>query len=265
VTFITCRWLDAKTTIGLVTVSTFARPSVSIRPLAVPAEHGGWGLLLEPVVLAMLVAPSVAGALIGTGAVAVFLMRHPLKLAVHDRLQRRRYPRSAFCELLAAGYGVAALLAFTGAWTLAGAWPLLALAAAIPFGAIQFSYDMGNRSRRAIPELAGAIVPASLAAAIALAGGSAAALALSVLILSRSIPAVLYVRSTLRGSSRAAMIAAHVVAVVVAACFAPLPATIAMVLLLMRATLPTHAPAKTIGLREIAFGAITVGLIALAY
>ena len=257
--------MDAEKTIALVTVSTFARPSVSIRPLAVPSDHGGWGLLLESVVLAMLVAPSAAGALIGMGAVTVFLMRHPLKLAVHDRLQGRRFPRSRFCELLAAGYGVAALLAFTAAWGLAGARPLLALTAALPFGAIQFSYDVRNRSRRTIPELAGATLPASLAAAIALAGGSTAALALSVLILCRSIPAVLYVRSTLRGGSRVAMLAAHVVAVVIAFLFAPLLAGIAMLLLLLRASVPTHAPAKTIGLREIAWGMVTVGLIALAY
>lgn len=262
---ITCGWTGVESTIGRVTVSTFTRPSLSIRPLAVPSEHGGWGLLLEPVVLAMLVAPSAAGALIGMGAGAVFLMQHPLKLAMHDRLQGRRYPRSRFCELLAAGYGAAALLAFTAAWTLAGARPLLALTAALPFGAIQLSYNVQNRSRRPIPELAGAIVPASLAAAIALAGGSAAAFALSVLILCRSIPAVLYVRSTLRGSSPVAMIAAHVAAVLIAFLFAPLLAGIAMVLLLLRAAVPTHAPAKTIGLREIAFGAITVGLIALAY
>jgi hypothetical protein len=263
--FITSRWMGAERTIGRVTVSTFTRPSVSIRPLAVPSEHGGWGLLLEPIVLAMLVAPSAAGALIGTGAVAAFLMRHPLKLALHDRLQGRRYPRSGICELLAAGYGAAALLAFTAAWTLAGARPLLALVAALPFGAIQFSYDVRNSGRGAIPELGGAMLPASLAAAIAMAGGSTAAFALCVLILCRSIPAVLYVRSTLRGTSRAAMLAAHIASVFVAAWFAPLPAMIAMILLFIRAAVPTHAPAKTIGLREIAFGAITVGLIALAY
>src|SRR6185295_6555627 len=102
--------------------------------------------------------------------------------AIHDLLQRKRYPRSAFCELLAAGYGTAALLAFVAAWTLAGPRPLVALAAALPFGAIQFSYDVRNRGRRVMPELAGALVPASLAAAIAIAGGSAAAAVLSVLI-----------------------------------------------------------------------------------
>jgi hypothetical protein len=203
--------------------------------------------------------------LIGTGAVAVFLMRHPLKLAIHDRLQQRRYPRSGFCEFLAAGYGVAALLAFTAAWTFVGARPFLVLTAALPFAAIQLSYDVRNRSRHMISELAGAIVPASLAAAIAMAGGSTAALALSVLILCRSLPAVLYVRSTLRGSSRVPMLAAHVAAVFIAGSIAPLLATVAMVLLSIRAAVPTQAPAKTIGLREVGWGVVTVGLIVLGY
>ena len=242
------------------TVTTF--PPVSIRPLALPSEHGGWGLLLEPIVLALLVVPSAGGALIGIGAVAVFLMRHPLKLAVHDRLAGKRYPRSGFCELLAAGYGTAALLAFTAAWAMSGVKPLLALAVALPFAALQFSYDVRNRSRRAIPELAGAVAPASLAAAIAIAGGSALAPVLAALVLCRSIPAVLYVRSALRGSSRGPMLTAHVVAAAVAALITPL-ASIPMLLLLMRAAIPANAPAKIVGLREVGWGLVTVALLAL--
>lgn len=247
------------------TIATFPRPSISIRPLALPSEHGGWGLLFEPIVLAMLVAPSLAGSLIGMGALAVFLLRHPLKLAVHDRMLARRYPRTRLCELLAGAYALAAVLAFTAAWTLAGSRPLLALTAALPFGAIQFGYDIRNRSRRTAAEVAGAIVPASLAAAIAIAGGSAAALALSILILCRSIPAVLYVRTTLRGTSRAPMVAAHLIAAAIALAIAPLPAGLAMLLLLIRAAIPTHAPAKMIGLREVGWGAVAVGVMALGF
>ena len=247
------------------TTAPFPRPSLSIRPLALPSEHGGWGLLLEPVVLAMLVAPSPAGSLIGLGAVTMFLMRHPLRLAVHDRMAGRRYPRTGFCELLAGGYAVGAMLAFAAAWTRAGSRPLLVLTAALPFAAIQFGYDVRNRSRRAIAEVAGAIIPASLAAAIAIAGGSTAALTLSVLILCRSIPAVLYVRTTLRGTSRATMLAAHLVAAALALAIAPLTAGIAMLLLLTRAAIPTHATAKMIGLREVGWGAVVVGIIALGF
>ncbi|MGZ4810225.1 MAG: hypothetical protein ACXV7D_12945, partial [Thermoanaerobaculia bacterium] len=96
-------------------------------------------------------------------------------------------------------------------------------------------------------------------------GGSAAAAVLSVLILCRSIPSVLYVRSTLRGGSRVPMLAAHIAAVLVAAWIAPPLACAATLLLLVRAAVPVQAPARIIGLREVAFGAITVGLIALAF
>src|ERR1044072_2044638 len=41
-----------------------AWPGAKLRPLALPTEHGGWGFLLEPLVLAMIVAPSWIGALI---------------------------------------------------------------------------------------------------------------------------------------------------------------------------------------------------------
>ena len=115
---------------------------ISIRPLALPSEHGAWGLLLEPIVLAMIVAPSLAGLFVAIGAVALFLMRHPLKLGAIDGLKHRRYPRTAMCELLVVGYGLAASLAFAMAWALAGAKPLMLLATALPVAAVQFTYDV---------------------------------------------------------------------------------------------------------------------------
>jgi len=244
------------------------RPRVSLRPLALPAEHGGWGFLLEPVVLALLVAPSAAGALIGIGAVAVFLLRHPLKLAAHDSLRRRWYPRTGVCALLVVAYGIAALGAFFGAFLLAGASALLPLLAAVPFGLTQFAFDARNRSRALRAELAGAIAPSAVAASIAVAGGrtGAVAIALAAIVLARSVPAVLYVRSILRGESRVAMLIAHGAAVLVAAIAGPWTALLAMCLLLIRAALPTaHIPARRIGIRELGWGAATVALVALGY
>jgi hypothetical protein len=41
-----------------------------LRSVALPSEHGGWGLTLEPAVLGLLVAPSaVEQMLLGTGVV----------------------------------------------------------------------------------------------------------------------------------------------------------------------------------------------------
>lgn len=244
------------------------RRRLSLRPLALPAEHGGWGFLLEPIALALLVAPSFGGALIGVGALAIFLLRHPLKLAAHDWLQRRRYPRTAACELLVAGYGAAAVAAFTAAAFVGRTAALLPLLAAIPFGLTQFAYDARNRSRALPAEIGGAIAPSALAASMVVAAGKmpALAVALALLVLARSIPAVLYVRSILRGESRVPMLAAHVIAVAVAAWVGPWTAMLAMCLLLIRAALPaTGIPARRIGIRELGWGAASVLLIAVGY
>ncbi len=247
----------------LVTVSTFERRRpVAIRPLALPSEQGSWGLVLEPIVLALLVSPSVAGSLIAIGAVATFLMRHPLKLAAHDWLARRRHPRTGVSEMLAAVYALAAFLAFAFAWRLNGPRPFIVLAIAIPFAAVQFSFDMRNRGRDLVAELCGATLPAAFAAAIA---GNKVMIAIAVLVLGRSIPAVLYVRTALRGESRTMMIAAHIAAVIGAFFVAPPLAGVAMTLLFVRALLPVHVPARTLGFREVGWGLTTVTLIAIAY
>ncbi|HEV8660260.1 MAG TPA: YwiC-like family protein [Thermoanaerobaculia bacterium] len=235
--------------------------------MALPAEHGGWGLLLEPIVLALLVAPSLPGLLIATGATAAFLMRHPLKLAARDWLQRRRYPRSRVCEMLAATYGAAAFLAFAGAWRMTGVLPFVALVIALKLAAVQFFYDVRNRGRLPIPEFFGAVAAAPIAAAIALAGGRTVlmAAALSTLAITRSIPAVLYVRAALRNERRAWMLIAHAAAVAVAA-FISWIAALAMAILFVRAVVPVGGVrAQTIGFREVGWGALTVLLIAISY
>ena len=50
---------------------------VRLRPLALPVEHGGWGLVFEPIVLGMLLAPSLVGLFISVAATGLFLARHP--------------------------------------------------------------------------------------------------------------------------------------------------------------------------------------------
>lgn len=43
------------------------------RSVAVPSEHGGWGLTFEPVLLGLIVAPSWAGVAIGVAAIVAIL------------------------------------------------------------------------------------------------------------------------------------------------------------------------------------------------
>src|SRR5574340_648782 len=102
-------------------------PAVPWKAVALPVEHGGWGLLGEPLALGLALAPSVAGACLTVAAIAAFLSRHPLKLVLMDRRRGVRYPRTALAETWFAGYSAVALLALAAAVALASApfWPAL--------------------------------------------------------------------------------------------------------------------------------------------
>ena len=241
------------------------RPHVSLRPLALPNEHGGWGFLFEPIVLALLVAPSLRGGLIALAAVSAFLVRQPLKLALQDLRRGRMYPRTKYCWLFAALYAMTAFGAIALAVT-----PkiLIPFAVVAPLAIAQVVYDAYGKGRDPLAEISGAVAMSSVAAAMGLAGGlsAPAAYALSGIIIARSIPSIVYVR-VLLGRGRAwVAVALHVLAVAAVALFASPFAVAAMAVLLLRAIWGLTHPvprAQTIGWREIAFGALTVGLTAL--
>ena len=168
--------------------------------MAVPAEHGGWGITLEPVALGLAVAPSVSGAALGVVAVAAFLFRTPLKVAAGDLRRGRRLPRTLLALRAAVGYGVVLAAAVVTAVLAAEHAFWIPLAMAAPLLAVQTGYDVRSRSRRLVPELAGPVGIASVAAAIGLAGGmgTADAFGLWLVIALRAIVAVVLVRAQLR-------------------------------------------------------------------
>ena len=234
--------------------------SVALRPLAIPNEHGGWGFLLEPVVLAIAVAPSRAGVALALALIAAFFLRHPLRLAARDFLMRKRYPRTMACANLALAYGSAAALCFA----LAVSWSSVAIAVpflvAAPFLALQFFYDVRNRGRELTAELCGAIAAAAGGAACVLAGGGGTLLAIAIatLAITRSVPSILYVRSLLRGSAAMPAVLAHALAVVAAFIVAPMAIVVSVVLLLrcLFARFRGALTAKRVGMEEVAWGAI---------
>lgn len=256
---------------------TDATPRVrpALRPLALPNEHGGWGFLLEPLAAGLLIAPSVAGALVGIAAVFGFLTRQPLKYALQDALRGKSYPRTRYCWLLAGGYAAVSLAAIAAATAVGPLMLVVPFGLVAPLAVTVVLYDANNRSRSAFPELAGAAAMSSTAAAVAIAGGIriVPALAISGIVIARSLPAIAYVRTLLkRAHGKAASswpaLALHVAAAFAVATFAPLLAVVAMVVLIVRAAWGlAHPPARarTIGWSEIAFGALTVVLIALGY
>jgi hypothetical protein len=247
--------------------------------MALPTEHGGWGLTLEPVVLGLLVAPSSAGAFLALAAVAAFLARHPLKIVAGDRRQRR-FPRTALAEKFALLYALIAAASFVAALaTAADDKFLYVLAAAAPLATVQLYFDGAGRSRRLLPELAGSIAMAATAACVALAAGwtLAPALALSAVLAARFLPSILYVRAMLAGLHGKTVaplppIIAHVAALacvvaLVAIKLLPLISLLPFTVMLLRCARGLYATredvtARRIGFGEIGYGALTVLLIA---
>ena len=106
--------------------------SIRLRPIALPSEHGGWGLLLEPILLGLLSAPSIGGLWLALSALLLFLARHPLKMAFTDRYRRRLSRRTNIAVRFASLYVALAIAAFVLALKTADGGFLLPLLIAVP-------------------------------------------------------------------------------------------------------------------------------------
>ena len=166
------------------------------RAVAMPSEHGGWGLTLEPVLLGLLVAPSIGGVAVGVAAFMAFLVRTPLELVAVDIRRDRWLARSglaariAAVEVLAMAVAVVVVVVTSG-WT--WVWPVVVAA---PLVAVELGYGARSRSRRLVPELCGAIAIAGSVAAIVLASGRGGWLAAGLwsLLAARAVGAIPFVR-----------------------------------------------------------------------
>jgi hypothetical protein len=251
----------------------------TVRAVALPSEHGGWSLTLEPVVVGLLVAWSWPGLALGAAAFLAFLARTPLKLVLVDSWRRRWLARTTVAARVAAGELVV-LVALVVAASLGADerfwWPLLVAA---PLVAIELWFDMRSRSRRLLPELAGTVGIGSVAAAIALADGASNSLALGlwVVIASRAVAAIPYARTQVfrtRGrevalwhSDVAQVVAVATVAAAGWAGIVPLAAGIAIVAVAVfnvRAVRTAPRPAASIGLQQMLFGIAVVVVTAIA-
>jgi hypothetical protein len=250
--------------------------------VALPAEHGGWGFLVEPAALGLVLAPSGAGVCLALAALVGFLARHPLRLRLLDHRKHARYPRTALAERFFSLYASLALLLLAAAFSLARApfWPALVVAAII--GIVALAFDAVGRSREVLPETAGAVALGASATAIALAGGAPASLAWGAwaLLALRAVTSVLYVRARIRldrglAAGPRAVLSGHLVALAAAAGlasagWAPWLAPAVFFILLSRAAWGLSSwrrPVRpqTLGLQELGYGILTLGLLAVGY
>jgi len=255
-------------------------PRPTWRRVAIPSEHGGWSLTVEPVLLGLLVAWSWPGLALGLAAVLAFVARTPLKTVLVDRRRGRWYGRSTLAVRIVTAELVVIVLLGLGA--LAGTrdpWFWVPLAIAAPLVAVQLGFDMSSRSRRLAPELAGVIGISSVAAAIALVDGEAAlpAVGLWVVAGARSAAAIPYARTQVFRARRRTVVLWHsdlaqVLGVLAigaawlldAVPLATLVALVAVAAFNVAAVRRAVRPVKQIGLQQMAFGITVVVVTATA-
>ncbi|MGF1505219.1 MAG: YwiC-like family protein [Anaerolineae bacterium] len=254
----------------------------TIRAVALPAEHGGWGFLGEPLLLGLLLAPSVGGGWFALAAAAAFLLHQPLKLTIKDRRKGRRVRRTIWAERFAALYGLI-MLAALGMTLLVAPWQaLFPIVIALPFGIAQLVWDAQNQSRSLAAEVSGAIALGVTAPVIALIGGwePGPALLLWGLLVLRAVPSILYVRSRLRlerdkpDAIHTALVA-HGAALVLGlvafvAASAPWTAPAVLAILVVRAAIGLspkrrRVRAPVIGAMEVGYGVLFVTALTLGY
>jgi hypothetical protein len=164
--------------------------------VVIPSEHGGWGLTLEPALLGLLVAPSIAGVALGVAAFLAFLVRTPLKVLLVDRHRNRELERDRLARRVVVVELVALVAMVAVACARADVDWVVPLVFALPLFAVELWFDARSRSRRLTPELCGAIGICAVAASIALAGGEGYALsfALWVVLAARATASVPFAR-----------------------------------------------------------------------
>jgi hypothetical protein len=237
--------------------------------VALPSEHGGWALTLEPVLLGLLVAWSWAGLLVGLAAFAAFLVRTPLKLVAVDRRRGRWLARTRMAATIAT-VELLVLAALGGTAIAAAGWSwLIPIAAAVPLVAIQLWFDARSRSRRLAPELCGAVAMASAGASIVVAGHGSAALAVAIwmVLAGRSLAAMPFVRAQVdrlhHRPASASQVAWFQLAAVAAGAIAVAvePSTVGGLVVLAAFGLAhvlwmrrPPVPAKVLGVRQLALG-----------
>ena len=261
-----------------------ARPAadgINLRSVALPVEHGGWGMLGEPLLLGLLLAPSRAGWGVALASVAAFLAHHPAKLVLADWCRRSPQRRTNVALGFVFLYGSAAVV---GLGLAAGGHPgwWMPLAAATPIAIVQLAFDARLQGRQLLPELLGAVALGSVVAAQMRAAGLPLGLSLAAwaVLAAKAAGAILYVRARLRydrglAPNRAAAVASHVGGFLLALALAragdaPWLAVAAFVLLLARAVygLSRHhrrVRPQVVGLQEMAFGFAFVFLLAIGY
>ena len=258
---------------------------VRLRTVALPAEHGSWSLVAEPILLGLLVAPAWSSLAWALAAFMAFLAYQPLsfvwRAVRRDGRRHKWHPRTRLAARVALLYALLGALCLAWALWLTGGAPLRPLGLALPLLALFAVYDQ-KPGRRWQAELSAPAAFAAIVAAMALAAQwpTAVAYALWGVMAARALPAVLYVRARLRlvkgqPAQTGLALGAHALAVGLGGALVwlgwlPATAVIALLILLLRAAgglspYRRNISTKTLGFIETGYGLLTVLLVAAGF
>lgn len=259
-----------------------ASKAVSLKSIAMPAQHGVWGFWLEPSLAALIAAPSWAGLCLALAGLGVLLLHRPLTIWIKDRRKRKSYARTIWAGRFVALFGGGALVFFVMALQLGEREFVVALGLALPFALVQLAFELRNQGRHGVAEIGGAVAFVALAPMIVLAGGGSWGVALGVwaVMVIRTLVSIPYIRTRLRLEKEKQVQTSWVMALHAAGMIAfvalivsmgvPWLALVGGGVLLARAVFGTTAlrkltPVKVIGFREIAYGLILAILTGVGY
>ena len=180
--------------------SSKIQPTVRLKGIALPTEHGAWGFLFEPLLAGVMIASSFASLWISLLIIGAFLTRQPLKIFLSDWKAKRNLPQTVAAFKFVLLFGSVSLIGLVGSLFFAKLESFYPFLFILPLGIYQIYCDASKQSRQLLPELTGAIAISSSVAVIGLAGGLPTGVAYSLwaVFVARLIPSILYVRNRLR-------------------------------------------------------------------
>lgn len=167
------------------------------RTVAIPREHGGWSLSIEPVILGLFVSFSLRNVVLACATVLAFMARTPLKVVLVDIWRKRWLERTQLAaKIFIAELFLLLFMALYALWDFR-AEMLIPISLAFPLILIELNYSMRSKSRRILPEFAGTIGVSSSVALMVLNGGYSLSLALGlwVVVSARAIAAIAFARN----------------------------------------------------------------------
>lgn len=187
-------------------MATTSRPSAgalnkpTIRSVALPTEHGGWGFTLEPILLGLLVAPSASAWEISAAAIGIFLARRPVKILSTDLVRRRWLPRSRLALIFSVIFGGIALAGVIGAFITTQGPFWIPVIIASPFALVALRADAHSKNRKLVAEISGAVAMGATVAAITVSSGwdLGPSLGLWLVLAARDVAAIVLVRGQVR-------------------------------------------------------------------